>query len=206
MSRAYQFRRTTYGNSPVCGRKLCTHPSHAGPRWLHEMEFQTAVTTKRGVRLRTQSWCRTCSHRYEAKNRAKVKRDPARLAARRLSNRMYWEGKRRAAGKPQRGPNYGMIRRYPLPTGRGYSGTRTPLVDAGPLLEVFERWRAVRQGEMERERGDIGVVAIDELLGASGARAISRARQTGRMEIATADRILYAMNSYLSIHDLWPDA
>jgi flagellar motor switch protein FliM len=48
-------------------------------------------------------------------------------------------------------------------------------------------------------------VAIDELLGASGARAISRARQIGRMEIATADRILYAMSSNLSIHDLWPD-
>jgi hypothetical protein len=98
--RAYQFRRTTYGNSPVCGRKLCTHPSHAGPRWLHEMEFQTAMSPRSAAhRLRTQSWCRTCSHRYETKNRAKVKRDPARLAARRLSNRMYWESKRREAGR-----------------------------------------------------------------------------------------------------------
>jgi hypothetical protein len=222
-----------YGNQPIAGRRLCTHPLHEGPRWILAIEFQVDTYSARGTPVGLRNACRCCERRYrriksgrtgrtgllspeERKRRRnaaqkilreKRKQDPQRLAARRLSDRLSAERKRRARGvKPRNFSSpYGQAKK-PLPvTKRSQGGVLTPTVDAGPLLEVFERWRAIREGEMERERGDIGVVAIDELLGESGARAVSRARQTGRMEIATADRILYAMNSHLSIHDLWPE-
>jgi hypothetical protein len=195
------------GSHIVCGRWFCAHPDHVGPRWMLTINFEPAMRTRNGDLLYLQSWCRGCRVRVQRQRRAKRLNDPRYIEAKRLSDRLSAERKRRERGvEPRKFKSpYGYTKK-PLPEGRGSGGVLTPTVDAGPLLEVFERWRTVRQGEMERERGDIGVVAIDDLLGASGARAISRARQTGRMEIATADRILYAMNSHLSIHDLWPDA
>jgi hypothetical protein len=171
------------------------------------INFEPAMRTRNGDLLYLQSWCRGCRVRVQRQRRAKRLNDPRYIEAKRLSDRLSAERKRRERGvEPRKFKSpYGYTKK-PLPEGRGSGGVLTPTVDAGPLLEVFERWRTVRESEMERERGDIGVVAIDDLLGASGARAVSRARQTGRMEIATADRILYAMNSHLSIHDLWPDA
>jgi hypothetical protein len=193
-------------NAVVCGRKFCIHPQHAGPRWVLAINFSPTRRTSSGAPLYLHPWCKTCALRDRRRRHAKRLSDPRYVEAKRLSYRLYAERKRRERGaKPRKFNSPHGYTKKPLPEGRGSGGVLTPTVDAGPLLEVFERWRTARQGEMERERGDIGVVAIDDLLGASGARAISRARQTGRMEIATADRILYAMNSHLSIHDLWPD-
>jgi hypothetical protein len=223
-----------YGNQPIAGRRICTHPLHEGPRWILAIEFQVDTYSARGTPVGLRNACRCCERRYrriksgrtgrtellspEERNRRrnaaqkilreKRKQDPQRLAARRLSDRLSAERKRRARGvKPRNFSSpYGQTKK-PLPVmKRGKGGIRTPLVDAGPLLEVFERWRTVREGEMERERGHIGLVAIDELIGWGGAQAISRARKGGRMELATADYILHLMNSHLSIHDLWPEA
>lgn len=195
-------------SSVALGHRLCTCAEHAGPRWLlAAINFSPRTRTRNGDPLKLQSWCNGCRRRYSKRRHAAAKGNPRYIENVRMTKRLSAERRRREQGMKQRKfkSPYGYPKK-PLPVmKRGRGGVLTPVVDATPLLEIFERWRAVREGEMERERGDIGVVPIDDLLGESGARAISRARQTGRMEIATADRILYAMSSHLSIHDLWPD-
>jgi len=47
-------------NRPVMGRRLCTYPNHAGPRWLPLSYFHARERLEDGTPTVWQSWCTTC--------------------------------------------------------------------------------------------------------------------------------------------------
>jgi hypothetical protein len=110
------------------------------------------------------------------------------------------------AGEPRvRCPGAGPPRREGYLEARG---SHRDVVDAGPLLDWLDAWRGRQEANAPEVRWlprELRPATQGDLLRLAGVSeaAVSRARRSGRMSVANADRILVAAGA--SLQDLYPD-
>jgi hypothetical protein len=221
-------------NETVLGRRICKSPCHEGPRWRHVLDFHPSKRTPNGEPLYFSSICKTCcTEERRRKNGAKrrrriyrasmtleqrrayqrekdriergrIRNDPKRAELARERWRFQKEGERRRKGIPPR-PIGPLSKKYALNRQRG--GRSSPILDAGPLLEVFDELEKRRKAaQYGAAFGGMDTASLHDVLGETLTRALRRARQTGRITEVVASDILDLLPTNNSVHTLWPDA
>ena len=215
------------GNArPVMGRKLCMSKHHQGPRWVPILNFAVEARLKGGAPLYWTSWCYACARmerravrgdsgrRYYEKPRltsteksrkryARILADPELHESYKEMWRFQKERKRREKGIQPRtiGP---ASKKYGL--NRHRSGSISKVLDAGPLLEVFDELEKRRKAaQYGAAFGEMDTATLHDILGETLTRSLRRARQTGRITEVVASDILDLLPTNNSIHTLWPD-
>lgn len=131
---------------------------------------------------------------------AKIKQDPARLAAHRETRRMENRLRRERNGRQAQIPSEASYR-----NGHGAQRLAVARLPAAPLIAVLQEWLGPLEDRSNGERSTAGEEVLAELIGIADRnirRILSGEQLTVRYQ--TADRICAALD--LPLHTIYPDA
>lgn len=171
---------TGAGSNPVvCGRKFC---SICG-RWRPAVDF----SCYRRDPLKLASRCRTCARA----DGLAMRRDPQRGELRREYDRIWKEGRRRAAGVPER--QYGPLARVHQLPNEKHQGNAVP---REPLAIEIRRWQSRDFDRTLQNLADISGVWEKRI------REVVNERD-GNVSVPIADTLCVAMGLHLS--EVYPE-
>lgn len=168
----YPFSAGGGGSNPViCGRKFCS----ACGCWRLVVDF---ACCRRDPPFKLASWCRICQRVRERERR----RDPVLGELHREYQRIWAEGRRRAAGVPERRWVNG--RQLPNEAHQGWT------LNTEPVAAVVRQWLRTEVG---RSLSDLALAAgVPE-------RRIYDVLHGERISVPVADRLVVAMGLHLDL-------